>query len=348
MAFKPGTDTLTCPYCGQLNAIDASTEAVEELDYLAMLSDLGNHAETVEVLTVRCESCAAEVNAPPGATAFDCPFCGHAINAQAKSRRLIKPRSLLPFSIDRPHAREAFKNWLKSRWFLPTKLQKFGKQDSKLTGVYLPYWTYDSKTTSRYTGQRGEHYWETQTYTTRENGKTVTKTRRVRKTRWYSVSGRVYVPFDDVLVLASHALPAKLTQKLEPWDLHALVPFDAAYLAGFRGEAYQVGLEQGFNDACQVMEQGIRTEVRRDIGGDEQRIHSLHTRHDDITFKHILLPIWISAYRFNGKVYRFLINGRTGEVQGERPYSAWKILGAVLLGMVVAAAISGMYVLTQS
>jgi hypothetical protein len=88
----------------------------------------------------------------------------------------------------------------------------------------------------------------------------------------------------------------------------------------------------------------IRSTVRSDIGGDEQRITTMNTTYSDITFKHILLPIWISSYRYKGKVYRFLINGQTGEVQGERPYSALKIMLAVLL---VIAVIVGIILLTK-
>ncbi|MEM6727471.1 MAG: primosomal protein N' (replication factor Y) - superfamily II helicase, partial [Pseudomonadota bacterium] len=71
------------------------------------------------------------------------------------------------------------------------------------------------------------------------------------------------------------------------------------------------------------------------IGGDRQRIHEIDTRVSDVTFKHILLPVWMAAYKYRGKSYRFVINGRTGAVQGERPYSAWKIAFAVIIALIV-------------
>ena len=339
--FVPGTDTLVCPYCRHANVIAVSDRPVQELDYRAGLSELSGAAgldanpDTVEVLAVSCDGCGAQINAPDGTTAFDCPFCGHAINAQAQSQRLIKPRSLLPFVTKRAEANTLFAQWLGSRWFLPTRLARRGKHDGKLTGVYLPFWTFDSRTDSQYSGQRGTHYWVTQHYTTRVNGKTVNRTRQVRKTRWRSVRGHVAMNFDDVLVVASQSLPVKLTGPLEPWDLQSLVPFDEAYLAGFRAEIYQVGLPQGFDHAKQVMAQAIRVGVRRDIGGDEQRISHVDTRHQDVSFKHLLLPVWASAYRWRGKVYRFVVNARTGEVQGERPYSFWKIAGVTLAVLAV-------------
>jgi hypothetical protein len=114
-----------------------------------------------------------------------------------------------------------------------------------------------------------------------------------------------------------------------------LVPYADEYLSGFRAESYQVSLPEGFEAAKEVMAPVIEATIRRDIGGDEQQIHSKQTQYRRITFKHILLPVWLTAYRFREKVFRILINARTGEVQGERPYSAWKIAGTVLVGLAI-------------
>jgi hypothetical protein len=157
----------------------------------------------------------------------------------------------------------------------------------------------------------------------------------VRHTRWTSVSGTVGNSFDDILILASTSLPKKYVDRLEPWDLGNLVAYADEYLSGFRAESYQISLPDGFEEAKKVMAAAIETSIRHDIGGDEQRIQSARTEYRDITFKHILLPVWLSAYRFKDAVYRIFINARTGEVQGERPYSAWKIAGAVLLVLAI-------------
>ena len=144
-------------------------------------------------------------------------------------------------------------------------------------------------------------------------------------------SGHVDNLFDDVLVVASKSLPREYVEKLEPWELQNLVPFNESYLSGFKTESYQIDLKEGFDDAKIKMDERIRAAVCSDIGGDHQRIHTLNTIYNNITFKHILLPIWISAYQYKEKVYRFLINGLTGEVQGERPYSWIKISLTALL-----------------
>jgi DNA-directed RNA polymerase subunit RPC12/RpoP len=337
--YDPSAAALKCPYCGHENPVPRSEEDIRELDFFTYLSKAAESEQTITESAVQCGGCGAQTTLAAGLAADECPFCGAAIVAEPAETTVIRPRSLLPFAVDRRQAVEAFRTWVASLWFAPGKLKQYARSDaSRLTGVYVPYWTYDADTTSAYTGQRGEDYWDTQRYTTTENGKTVTKTRRVRKTRWYPASGVVFNRFDDVLVLASRSLPKTYADRLEPWDLHNLVAYDDQYLSGFRAERYQVDLGDGFSEARQIMDTHIRESVRRDIGGDRQRIHSVSTQHDNVTFKHLLLPVWISAYKFKDKTYRFLVNARTGVVQGERPWCWWKIALAVLAALAVVAA----------
>lgn len=329
--FAPGTDALLCPYCGTRTHIPASTEGIEEHDFRAAIADsLGDEAETEDVTSVRCDSCAALVEPSPSHEAFPCPYCGSSIVARETSQRLIKPSALLPFTIDRHRATELFRGWIGKLWFAPNALKKLASLDGRLQGLYAPYWTYDADTVSSYVGQRGDNYTVTRTRTVTRDGKTVTERYQDTEIRWTPAAGRVARAFDDVLVVGSDALPRDLAEALEPWDLDNLVGYADEYLSGFTAERYQIGVNAGWRRATERMEAVIRGDVRRDIGGDHQRIHSLSTRHSDITFKHVLLPLWICSYRYKSKIYRFLVNARTGEVQGQRPWSWVKISLAIL------------------
>lgn len=339
LQFEPGTTAMRCPYCGADATIEQAPEAPavpEELDFRTALERARNAEGMEERLVVECPSCNAQTTFDANVTVDQCAFCGSKLSAEAKSVKLVKPRSLLPFHIGQQQAAESFERWLKGLWFAPNALKKYARLGG-LQGLYCPYWTYDCWTVSHYTGQRGEHYYVNQTYTTTDSeGRRVQRNRQERRTRWYPASGVVRDTFDDVLVAASRSLPPANSQALEPWDLEQLVPHDDRYLSGFKVQSYQVGLEEGFGVAQQRMEPEIRSSVRRDIGGDEQRIASLDVRYHDITFKHVLLPMWISAYRYRDTIYHFLVNARTGEVQGQRPWSWIKITLAVLLALVVA------------
>jgi predicted RNA-binding Zn-ribbon protein involved in translation (DUF1610 family) len=330
LRFAPGTALLQCGYCGGVDPITAADAPIVERDYHKVLQGLSAGAETTSHRTLKCTSCAAESTFPDIKVATACPFCGADIVATRQASRQIKPAALLPFKVTRDEANAAFKSWLKGRWFAPNALRRAGRTRDRLAGMYVPYWTYDSRVVTHYTGQRGQHYWVTV-----GSGK---NRRRVRKTRWYPTSGTVQNNFDDVLVMASHSLPHRYAERLEPWDLDDLVPYADDYLSGFGAECYQVDLEAGFVMARGIMAPHIEHTIRQDIGGDAQRVSSASSEYFEISFKHILLPVWISAYRFKQKVYRFLVNARTAEVQGERPWSWIKIALASLVGVAVVAA----------
>jgi LSD1 subclass zinc finger protein len=342
LKYAPGTLELKCEYCGCANEIKkaAAPTIVEEIDFEKFLNENSFGVEKFEILTVKCGNCGASSTLKPNITSDSCPFCASPIVITGgTSSSIIKPKYLLPFNIDQKSAFIQFKNWIKGLWFAPNDLKQYADNAEKLNGMYIPYWTYDSRTVSEYSGERGDNYTTTESYTTIENGKSVSRTRTVTKIRWSYASGTVHNNFDDVLILASNSLPEKYTNALEPWDLENITDYNDKFLSGFRSESYQIDVKEGFEKSKVFMDMGIRDSINRDIGGDHQRINSVETKYNDITFKHILLPIWLSAYRYNDKVFRFLINGRTGEVQGERPYSAIKIILTVLSVIIIGVGV---------
>jgi hypothetical protein len=330
-----------CDHCGHVQEIPAAAapsrvRALQELDLRKGLQDDLAERDMVEVRTTSCPNCGAQVEIQGATHATECPFCATPVVLDTGTTRHIKPQALVPFVLTEGEARKAMTAWMGSLWFAPNTLLEYARKGRAMNGVYVPFWTFDADTQSRYTGQRGEYYYETRTVQVRVNGRMETRQEQVRRTRWYPASGRVARVFDDVLVMASRSLPARLGNELTPWDLGALVPYGPEYLAGFQAEGYTVGLADGHQEARERMSAVILQDVRRDIGGDEQRVNDVDTRWSDETFKHILLPVWMAAYKYNGKSYRFLVNGQTGEVQGERPWSVWKIAFAVLLALIVA------------
>jgi DNA-directed RNA polymerase subunit RPC12/RpoP len=340
LRFAPGTDVVKCDHCGHENPIPKQPWArIDEQDLETGLTKLESTAPAEEKRTVKCNSCAAEFTFDPNVHAASCPFCGSAVVAETHTVRVIQAAALIPFELDQKKAHEAFRRWLGSLWFAPNDLTKFAQTEGKLAGMYVPYWTYDAQTYSRYDGERGDAYYVPYTVTREVDGKTVTETRQRREIRWTHVSGNVERFFDDVLVVASRSLPKKYADRLDTWRLASLQPYRVEYLAGFRSEVYQVTLRDGFAEAKGRMEDQIRSDVRSDIGGDEQRIHSIRTRWEDLKYKHILLPIWLAAYRYRGKLYQILVNGQTGEVEGARPYSWIKISLAVLAAAIVVGVI---------
>ncbi|MGA3187780.1 MAG: hypothetical protein ABSF22_11790 [Bryobacteraceae bacterium] len=334
MDFDPQTGMMKCLSCGNTVAVpEAGTAVVAHAleDALKHVTPLSGAA-----LEVNCDGCGSVVVFEPPEVAGACSFCGAMIVAQPKAADpMIAPDAVLPLKVTKEAAQKEVREWISSRWFAPSALQKMAQQEG-IAGVYLPFWTYAADTASEYSGARGVHYWETEYFTTTDtNGNQVQESRQVMRTAWSPASGRVSRNFDDVLVPATKAVNEARLNALEPWDLPSLCAYEPEYLAGFKAQRYQVDLPEGFEKAKLVMERVIAKDVRADIGGDEQQIDRVQTATSNETFRHLLLPVWIGAYRFQGKVFQVVVNARTGEVQGERPYSAMKITLLVLAILIV-------------
>ena len=340
--FAPGTHQLQCTYCGAANEIaDTAAGLVVSFDYQDFIADKFGGAPSQVANVVSCKNCGASTTLPPEVNSDNCAFCASPlVISDAQRTQITKPHYILPFVVAQPQALESFRNWLKRLWFAPSDLSKMVSGDARqFKGIYIPHWSYDSDTVSDYSGSRGEYYYTTESYTETVNGEQVTRTREVRHTAWYSVSGTVECDFNDILISASHSLPQNVANRLEPWRLESLVHYNEQYVSGFRSELYQVDAANGFEAAKQRMGPDIRNTILADIGGDEQHINGYDTRYNNTALKYLLLPAWISAYKYNNKLYHFTVNACTGEVVGERPYSAVKIALAVIAGIALLVAV---------
>lgn len=337
LVFHIGQQAMQCPYCGYEEAIVfGADEKIRERDFEEMLATLERqHDESPDsyegMRELTCGSCAGTVLFQGTLTSTRCPYCASPIqiDAAVQAKERIHLDGVLPFLIDHKSAAGRLADWVKKRWFAPNAFLKQGVR-ADFNGVYLPYWTFDAMTFTRYTGKRGEDY--TVTVGSGKNRRTE------RRTRWYPASGAFQQFFDDVLVNATKGLNNGLVQELEPWPLDKVAVYNQQMLAGFLARTYEVLLPEGFELAEVRIRDRLEREVRRRIGGDRQIIDQMDVRHSAVTFKHLLLPVWMMAYRYQDKPFRVYVNATTGEVQGERPYSWVKIAIAVVTGVISAAA----------
>ena len=338
LTFHIGAQSLKCSHCGFVKELSRDSEAeVAEQDFGETLERLAefrgqDRKDEQGFREVRCEACGATVRFTGTLTSAECAYCGVPLQiegAHAAPHR-VPVDGVLSFLIDREKARANLGDWIRSRWFAPNDFKARGI-GGRFSGVYLPYWTFDTLTSNHYTGQRGQHYWVTV-----GSGKS---RRTVRRTRWYPASGSFQRFFDDVLAIAATGLPEKRLVALEPWPLEKCEPFNQQVLAGFMARTYDIPLEAGFGTARTRIDKAIEAEVKSRIGGDVQRIHSIKSAYDAVTYKHLLLPVWMLGYRFGKKAYQVVVNAGTGEVQGDRPYSWIKITLAVLAGLLAGGAI---------
>ncbi|MEM7036095.1 MAG: hypothetical protein AAF570_03875, partial [Bacteroidota bacterium] len=328
MVYDPGNEGLLCNHCGHTRSIPKASDMVEERSYRDALNmSTQPTGYGVETKVFHCNNCGAETAVDPDQVAFDCPFCGSTnVNAEAHDAKVITPSGVLPFKVTRKQANEKFNEWLGQGFFAPGNLTAIAKLD-KLHGVYLPFWTYDAFCQSHWTAMAGYHYYETEYYTDSDGNQ---QSKQVRKTRWVPTSGYFEHSFDDVLVLGSQGLKQKFTEKIFPFDLNEVVNYDSRYILGMESEVYQKDVKEGFDVAEGIMDGMIKSMIQKEIPGDTHKQLRIRTHKDDITFKHVLLPIWIAAYDYNGKIYRFLVNGQTGKISGKKPVSTGKIIALIV------------------
>lgn len=336
LVFNIGVQQLKCEYCGHEHQIPTADEGeVVEHDYRERIVWLETRKQTnqPEHMELSCANCGATVVFDETLTSSHCAYCQTPLQQENAHRRpeRIGVDGVLPFLVEQARAQANLKSWVQSLWFAPNEFLRQGVE-GRFQGVYLPFFTFDTMTFTVFRGQRGDHY--TVVVGTGKDQRMETRT------RWTPAAGQFQRFFDDTLVLAVQGLNRDLMRSLEPWPLGKVAAFRESYLAGFAARTYDIELPACFDEARARVEAALEQQVRREIGGDTQSIESMNVRWPAVTCKHILLPAWLMSYRYRSHVYQVFVNATTGEVQGERPWSAVKIFFAILLATVVAGGIA--------
>lgn len=307
-----------CPSCGHEQASEAAVVAEPAL------------------VSLRCENCGAEVRLEPSQRSYTCPFCASNYVVEMTAARTDRqpPEFVIGFALTPIQAMEKFRAWLGNGWFRPGDLSVAAVAD-KMKGVYLPFWSFTMLARSTWTATIGEYWYRTETYTTEENGKTVTKTRTVQETEWWPLAGRHHRYYSGYLVTGSRGLAQREADRIQPFHLAGLHRYAPSYLAGWLCEEYCIERDA----ALEVCQNEFYARVERDVGamlpGDTYRSLTVNTAFDDVNSDLVLLPIYLLSYRYRDKLYRFMVNGQTGKAAGDKPLS-WRKILALVGGVLVA------------
>lgn len=332
MDFNPATGNLKCPYCDYEEAIKVQNTApkkAEELDFYAA-EHTANHDWGAETKTVLCKACGAESIYDALQTSAVCPFCGSNQVMEANNQNTLAPGGVVPFRVSDEQASQLFHKWIRKKWFCP-KLAKDSAKPKRFKGIYLPYWTFDANTYSSYQGEYGIDHIKKDS-----EGETYIET------HWHRTSG-IYKEFiNDELVLASKNHDMSILRNLEPFNTENNKSYKPEYIAGFVAERYSLGLKDAWKQARASIKETLKGQISNKIMLEHRADHVRHvefaTDYDNITYKYLLLPIWMSNFKYNDKVYQFMVNGQTGKVAGKTPLSIPKIIITVV-GIIAIMAI---------
>ncbi len=333
MDYDPASGNLKCPYCDYEETIKQAEDIpkqAEELDF-SQAEHTANKDWGVETKTVLCKACGAESIYDALQTSGICPFCGSNQVMDANDSDTIAPGGVVPFKVSDKQASEYFHKWIQRKWFCP-KLAKESARPTSFKGIYLPYWTFDADTFSSYNGEYGIDKTKR-----KANGEVYTQT------NWYKTSGTYSEFIDDELIFASKNHDPSILRGLEPFDTADNKSYKPEYIAGFVAERYSLGLDDAWKKATSSIKDKLKRHISRKI---EQEHNADHTRNvivsthfSNITYKYLLLPIWVSNFKYNGTVYQFMVNGQTGKVSGKTPISIPKVILTVV-GILILLAIA--------
>ena len=331
VVYDPETLSMSCPFCGysrQLPKPEDNGQDVEELDFSSARNreslDWGKAKKSLV-----CKNCGAETIMDSADTAQCCPYCGSTqVMPVDNDDDVMAPGGVVPFEITKDKAAMLFKSWMKGKLFAPNEAKK-SCEAKNFNGVYLPYWTYDSQTTSPYEVKLGFRHTDSKgnSYTT------------------YKVYRGIYERFiDDETVYASKKTNNRFIKAASVFDFSKLRKYSPEFIAGFLAERYTVGLDEGWD----IAKEQIKVKLQNEIGNMEKKRHHadtvskviFNTAYSRVTFKYVLAPIWIANFKFKEKLFNIVINGQTGQVRGEAPVSPLKVFIAILIAIAVFALIA--------
>lgn len=328
MVFDPESQMLSCEHCGSKVSFE-NEKAVEEINIEKAFEAVESWSDA---MVLHCENCGADISMSREEVALECPYCGTSHVKRIETLEGVKPNAVFPFSFGGDEAKLVAKKWAKSRFFAPRKFKK--NLDARdLKGIYQPCWTFDSSTSSTYKGRLGER--RTRTIRTKNGVKTQTYI------HWFNVSGTISNNFDDVTISASSKFEQDKLQRLMPFEYSKLTNYSKEYLAGFYANHYDKDVKSSWSEAKEYMDDQIKKTIVANYHADVVDYLNVSTIHSNVTYKYVLMPVYVLNYRYKKKDYAVNINGNTGKVFGKSPISFWRVLGVVLL--CAAVLIGGYY-----
>ncbi len=319
MVFDPDSQSLHCEHCGSIIDFAKNIKA-NELDIRTSFLVAVNWSSD-ETVVFLCDNCGAKVVLQKSETAKACPFCGTAHVKKTDELAGLKPNALIPFTFDSDRALELSKAWAKKRFYAPRDFKK-KLNTNNIKGVYAPCFTFDSVTTTYYEGRIGTTH-------TRTIGSG--KNRRVQTyVVWRNIRGTFYRNYDDILITAGSKFTQRELDKISPYKTNESTVYEENYLLGFMAYHYDKELADCWNDAKQRMDGDIRSGILSQYTHDKVAYLNVSTDHSNVTYKYVMLPVYVGNFKYRKKHYNFFVNGSTGKVNGKTPKSVWKIMATVL------------------
>lgn len=318
MAFDSTTGTLHCDSCGKsmnIEEMDSSQADSKESHTYKSSQEEGkeahNHQE--EVNEYQCNNCGAVLITDKDTAATTCSFCGAGVVLTDRLSGNFAPSLVIPFSINKEQAQEAFKKWCRKGLLTPKGFMSANRIKS-MTGIYAPFWLYDLNGL----GTADATCTKVRTY---EQGDYI-----YTETDYFHVHRKVSLNYLKVPTDASEKMDDKMMDKLEPYHYQDLKDFQMPYLAGYLAEKYNYDSNDLFHRVESRVQNYVDNYISQTINGYATTAYN----YKDINIRKLkaeyaLFPIWMVCYDYKKSEHTFAMNGQTGKIVGRPPLSAGKI-----------------------
>lgn len=322
MNFDITNGQLTCEFCGHMERVNSRMDADRaEQSIDQVLLDTSGHTWAEGRSQFACENCGAVSWLENQKRATQCPYCGSNHIVQSDSLRgLIQPQVIALFRMREQAALQKAKDWLNTGLFAPDDLQKSARTLA-LRPAYYPFWTFDGTL---------EVPWSCEVASSIAGSS--------QNKQWRPANGVGHKFFDDVLIAGSGAVSRKEVESISPFELKAVVDFKPEHLAGWDTLAY----DRSMSDASLLAREEVIRKFRRELypqiepGKEKRNVQFGGGNWSGMSFKHLLLPIWVGTYYYNKEEFHVMVNGQTGKVGGSKPKDNFKVIGIWLIGIVIA------------
>ncbi len=327
-AFDVAAGGVSCKHCGHVSETRANVVGHAARSHEFTLAAIRGSVQGwgVQRSELHCGSCGADIRMDDKdtSTAFShiCPFCAStAVDKRAATADGMRPEHLLPFTVEENVLRDNVTEWLGKGWYHPASLVSLAKIEN-FVGIYLPFWSFAARMDSTWKAQVG---YEKQRSVRGSDGNYRTET----YIDWRWENGRVQPSVRNCVIPGSSQLTVRSVRRIEPFAFDQLAAYEPAFLAGWMASSYDVTLPDAWESGRGELRQLAKDACYGQISTNHVRNFSMSCDMEDEAWKYVLLPVYMSAYQFNGKVYRVLVNGQTGQVGGPKPVAWWKIWLAI-------------------
>jgi hypothetical protein len=327
VAYNVSAGGIACEYCGYITTITAARvgRAADNFEFTLETLSQSRRGWGIQRQVLHCNACGGELSLPTGALTTTCAFCAsNQVNLITTPEETLRPRFLVPFKIRPEQTASLAKSWLGKGWFHPSAL---GEQVTvhQFYGIYLPFWTFKAQVDARWEAQVG--YQKTERIFNHRTNSWESHTHTV----WVWEDGRVNLNVNDLLIPGTgpKRLSHAILKQLYPFDMGDLVAYSPDYLAGWRAQAYETPLTEAWKTGKQIIREDAKQACYQKILSSQVRNFSMSADFSDESWRYILLPVYLAAYRYEGKVYQVMINGQTGTVAGSKPVAWWKVWLAI-------------------